>query len=242
MKKKIAKSSLLLAPAFLALSIASIMMDTTVHAGNTNASTQATATLASSCQISAQNVNFGLINPQTASGGVSASSNMNVFCTKGSSYTIGLAYGGVYGKGSGSTNYYVLTGSSFQVSNGKNLYQYHFTEYNAAGTVIGTYSTGYTTGSPSISGYTNPGGGNTYTSINVPYAYGMMTGVVSGDQIQYKITVPGQPSQVWNTGEYTYANTGTGATQTFPINATATTTNYPTPDTYTDTVTATINF
>lgn len=224
------------------LALLNVNFNAQAQSKTSTASVKSTATLAASCQISTQNVNFGLINPQTASNGVSASSTMSLFCTKGSSYTIGLAYGGVYGKGSGSTNYYVLTGQSFQVNNGKNLYQYHFTEYNSSGTVIGTYSTGYTTGAPSISGYTNVGGGNTYTSINVPYAYGMLVGAISGDTITYKITVPNQPSEVWNTGNYTYTNTGTGATQTFPINAIATTTNYPTPDTYVDTVTATVNF
>jgi spore coat protein U-like protein len=212
------------------------------NAGTSTANPKATATLAASCQISAQNINFGQINPQTASAGVSASSNMNVFCTKGSAYTIGLAYGGIYGTGTGTTNYYVLTSQNFQVNNGQNLYKYNFTEYNAAGQVIGSYSTGYTTAAPSISGYNNPGGGTKYVSNSVVYSYGKMVGVVSGDTIQYKITVPGQSSEVWNTGNYTYANTGTGATQTFPMNAVATTTAYPTPDTYTDTVTATINF
>jgi spore coat protein U-like protein len=65
--------------------------------GSVTANTKASATLAAMCTISSQNVSFGQIALPVSN--QSATSSIAVQCTKGSSYTIGLAYGGVYGQG-----------------------------------------------------------------------------------------------------------------------------------------------
>jgi spore coat protein U-like protein len=238
MKTRIIKN-LFAGASTIALAIISIIITSAsqAQAGSASASTQTTATLASSCQISAQNVNFGQLNLQTASGGVSASSNMTVFCTKGSAYTISLAYGGMYGQGSaGNGDYWVYQGCFLTCSAGHSNVYY---EYNSSGTGLGDY---VGTTAPAGTTYSN---GKYYVG-GVPYAYGVLTGVVSGDTIGYYISVPGQPSEVWNAGEYNYTATGNGATQNISINAKAQTGThgpaYPTPDTYMDTVTATISY
>ena len=208
-------------------SIALCFASVPAQAGSVTNTTKATAQLAASCQISAQNVNFGQINPQNASNGVTANSSMNLFCTTGSAYTISLAYGGVYGQGGTSTTLSNTGGVRAQggVTCSYGGYLPNGQYYSESDYVYGTPYC------PSTMSYGTPA-----------YSYGVITGAMSGDTISYKITVPGNDSQVWNAGNYTYSNTGTGASQTFPIRAVATTSNYPTPDSYSDTVTATVSF
>jgi spore coat protein U-like protein len=57
-------------------------------AGTTSASTKASATLASNCQISASNISFGNYNP--SSGDSFATGNIALLCTKGASATVGI--------------------------------------------------------------------------------------------------------------------------------------------------------
>jgi spore coat protein U-like protein len=193
---------------------------------STTANAKATATLASVCTIATKNVNFGQvmlpISTQTAT------SSMNVQCTKGSAYTISLAYGGAYGLGGTPTgDYYVYRGCWVNCNPGhQNVYY----ELNAQGTQIGT---AIATVQPS-----NP--------TNPSYSYGKMLGVSSGDNIAYSIQVPNNPSAIWNTGNSNYPSTGTGLTQSIPVVATLvpsqTTNQYPTADSYLDTVVATISY
>ena len=185
--------------------------------------TKATATLTGSCLIGASNVNFGQLNLQALPSGIVAQSNMTLHCTTATAYSINLAYGGIYGQGTAAGgDYYVNQGCWVNCNPGHSNVYY---EYDSSGKAIGSYI-----------GTSPPATGPK------PYAYGYMVGAISGDQIQYKITVPGNDNQVWNSGEYTYANTGTGADQVFPIKATATSTTFPTPDSYSDTVTATVTY
>lgn len=170
--------------------------------GSITANAKTTATLASVCTISAQNVNFGQISlPVSAQ---TSTSSMSVQCTKGSTYTISLAYGGVYGTGSSGT---------FEASS---CYGLQFPP-------------------PSC-----------FYSYSNYYNYGKMSGAASGDSIAYSIQVPNNPSQVWNTGNYSYSSTGTGSNQSISIIAnlvpSQTTNQFPTPDNYSDTVTATITY
>lgn len=195
-------------------------------ANTTTTTTKASATLAAVCTISTQNVNFGqVVLPISAQ---TATSSMNVQCTKGSSYTIGLAYGGVYGLGStASGDYWVNQGCWVNCNPGHSNVYY---EYNAQGQSIGSY---IGTKQPA-----NP--------ANPAYTYGKMIGVAYGDSIAYSIQVPNQPAQVWNAGESSYTSTGTGSNQSIPVVATLqpsqTTNLYPTADSYLDTVTATVSY
>lgn len=191
-------------------------------AGSVSASNQATATLAAECTISAQDLAFGnLVLPLSAQ---SASSSMTVLCSKNHAYTIGLAYGGAYGKG------------SVTVATEPDGYDYGTKQY------ICSYSANGVSGTFEQSSIMCPG---SYT-VGVSYTYGKMIGVSSGDSIGYSIQVPGSPSKVWNTGESSYADTGTGVSQTIPVVGTLvpaqSSSTYPTPDYYMDTVTATVNF
>lgn len=208
-----------------ALLNASLLSLAPVQAATTSASTQTTATVSSSCTIAAQNLNFGaLVLPLSAQ---SASTSMSVLCSKNHAYTVGLAYGGVYGQGASTT-------LPLTLNSGANGYAYCV----YSGTVNGQFyqtSTNYgQTCAPSI-------------AYNIPsYAYGKMIGAAKGDNVAYSIQVPGNPAQIWNAGNYSYSSTGTGAAQTIPVVGklvpSQSGSNFPTPDTYLDTVTATVNF
>jgi spore coat protein U-like protein len=199
---------------------------------STTANAKATATLASVCTLGSQNVNFGLISLPV--GAQSATSSLTVLCTKGSTYTIGLAYGGVYGQGTiPNGNYWV------------NEYNGYWNEYNSSGTLLSSVHTGYYSPDTSCN-QGNTGNGKSCAVAGNAYGYGVMTGTAKGDTIAYFIQVPNNPSQVWNSGNYSYSSTGTGANQSIPVVATLkpsnTPSSYPTADSYLDTVTATITY
>ena len=209
---------------------------------STTATPQAVAKLSASCTISAQNLTFGnLVLPVNAQG---SASNMSVLCSANAPYTIGLAYGGVYGQGSGQTIYQnVFVNANPHGSNGA-LYEVVNT---TTGAVYANYGTN--TGSFSKICTTSLGGtvsGNNCTVGTAAYGYGKMIGVASGDFIAYKITVPDDSSKIWNAGNADYSATGTGVSQNISVNASIvpeqSSSAYPTPDMYMDTVTASINF
>lgn len=84
-------------------------------------------------------------------------------------------------------------------------------------------------------------------SIGSPaYSYGMITGIGKGNQLAYSIEVPGQPTKVWNMGVNSYTGTGIGTNQSISVKATLipskSSSSYPAPDIYQDTVTTNINF
>ena len=183
------------------------------------ATPKATATLSSSCVISAQNVSFGQLSLPV--GSQSAGSNMSVLCTQGSNYTINLAYGGVYGQGSvsGTLNY---------------------VRYNN-GCIYGGYING-TYYSQSVNAQNcDP----TYTYRLSPYSYGVLKGASKGDSVGYSIQVPNSPGKVWNNGVNSYSAVATGQNDSLPILATLQAgqgSSYPAPDSYSDTITATISY
>jgi spore coat protein U-like protein len=242
MKKGIKKISIEIMSAILVFS-AMTVMPASSYAGSSVANPKATAVIASSCQISAQNLAFGnLVLPLSAQ---SASSTMSVLCSKNASYTIALAYGGVYGTGTNG-DYWVHEGCPKSCNSNYNWYY----EYNSAGQIIneqqypnGPIINGATT--TTIPGATYNSSNGTYT-VGTTYAYGEMIGVASGDHVAYAISVPGNSAAIWNTGNTNYTATGTGATQTLPINGklvpAQSSSTYPTPDYYMDTVTATITY
>jgi spore coat protein U-like protein len=210
----------------------------------TSANTQATATLSAVCTISAQDVKFGnLVLPLSAQ---SASSSMTVLCSKSAPYTIALAYGGVYGSGTqtvtgtlGSAGNYFnnawIGGSGISYTQG-------YCAYNVAG-----QTDTYYTIAPNLNQSANYGCTSTaQIQIGASYTYGKMNGVMYGDSIAYSIQVPNNSSQVWNTGLGSYSSSGTGNSQSIPIVVNLvpaqSSNNYPSPDTYMDTVTATISY
>lgn len=229
----------------MALLIMSLTISMQTKAGVTSASTQTTATLSSSCTITAQNLNFGnLVLPLSAQ---STSANMSVLCSKNHAYTIGLAYGGVYGQGTTTGNswniqqsggtyniFYYKNGTFLTGIDGRTCAQVLSWSESVVGTANDVAQTGWTCGATGT------------FAVTSAYGYGKMIGVANGDNIAYSIQVPGQPAQIWNAGESSYSATGTGASQTIPVVGTIVPSqsgsNYPPPDSYMDTVTATINF
>jgi spore coat protein U-like protein len=204
--------------------------------GTVTANSKATATLAATCTIASQNVNFGQVSlPVSAQ---SATSNMTVECSKSAPYTIGLAYGGVYGTAQNVSATYKFIGAYKYIQGGTALYwvcQY-----------VATSSDGQTSSNTSTSATSNCPSTNGTQVFSTSYAYGKMIGVMSSDSIAYSIQVPNNPAQVWNTGNYSYNSTGTGTNQSIPVVATLipaqTANQYPTADTYLDVVTATITY
>lgn len=100
--------------------------------GSITATTKASATLASVCTISAQNVNFGTLNLPISN--QSATSSMSVQCTKGSSYTIALAYGGVYG--TGNSGYQTCGPDGCEWHPGTTIYTYGMMNGSAKGDTV----------------------------------------------------------------------------------------------------------
>lgn len=211
---------------FLAVSVSSAycasVQPSPVNASSAN--TQATATLSAECTITAQDVKLGaLVLPLSAQ---SASSSMTVLCSKSAPYTIALAYGGVYGKGE--TTGSPLVGSLNNGANNTCIYNINGSNQSFQIPVSQSLNC------PSSYGSTEP------------YGYGMMMGVMSGDSIAYSIQVPNSLGEIWNTGEGSYSANGTGSVQSIPVVLTLvpaqSSGNYPSPDTYMDTVTATISY
>ena len=255
----------LIIPAILSLLISQSFAQTT--ATNT---TKATAQLAASCTIKANNVSWGaLILPLTSQ---SATGNMDVLCNKGAPYSIDLAYGGIYGAGSTATGYTIAfysnnaTGILYNVSGygsagmGCGLGTYAGQSWFANLTIANLYGSNTTgwqvnnkacVGDGTLAGTRPTGWVGAYNaagrqSIGGPaYSYGLISGV-KGDQIGYSIEVPGASSKVWNFGVNSYAATGTGVSESIPVKATLipgkSTSTYPAPDLYSDTVTATITY
>lgn len=205
-------------------------------ASNTASNVQSTATLASTCAIQTNNVNFGQIILPSAENGQNASTTMSVQCTKGSSYTISLSYGGVYGTGTAGV-YYVF---AYNTNNGHSIVT-TYEEYSSTGVYMKTVTF---IGAPPNTTYNTTT--REYSSGSTVYAYGLLKGVTGGDTISYKITVPNNDSEVWNNGNFSYTATATGDIQSIPVKATLQTgtqgSAYPAPDSYTDTVTATISY
>lgn len=224
--------------------LAFLGMQNLAFAGNQSASTQATASVSAECTIQAQNLSFGnLVLPLSAQ---SASTSMNVLCSKNASYTVGLAYGGVYGSGS-----QTVTGTLGSAGNYYNnawaggsgvSYTEGYCAYNVSGQTDQIMVV-----SPNLNQADNYGCTQTaQVQVGATYTYGKMTGIVNGDSIGYSIQVPNNPGAVWNTGVGSYTAIGTGNNQAIPVVGTLvpaqSSGNYPTPDSYMDTVTATVSF
>lgn len=229
-------------------------------AENSQADLKSTATIENTCLISADNVNFGQVYAPLTNQG--AQSQMKVLCSKSSSYTINLKYGGVYGTGTSLVDYSFAQsgtgtgGKSYKVFDhtGKEvgllacLYNGSVTFYTAATAQLYGASIVNTT-TPDVYNACNATAASPkplQVQGGTAYNYGVMTGALKGDILAYKITIPGDITKVWNTGNNAYTSTGTGAEQVINMNAQIVPGNssslYPAQDMYTDTVTAVIAY
>lgn len=226
--------------------------------GGINGEMKSTATIENSCLIAAENINFGQVVAPLANQG--AQSQMRVLCSKNTNYTIDLAYGGVYGSGGGMGD-----GSFWLIENrvgGTYIDYVRYAYFNTSGTKTGEVvcrngfkegNEGTTPKDVTCRGYTlSPYESVTWGSParaegnSIAYNYGAMNGGLKGDKLAYKITVPGDISKVWNVGNNSYTEKGTGEAQVIDINAqivpTKSSSLYPAQDMYMDTVTAIISY
>lgn len=81
-----------------------------------------TATINNVCLIEADNINFGQVfSPLTTQG---YKGNMRVHCSKEAAYTIQLAYGGIYGSGTGNGGGEPIAGRTIEVIESLETYNY----------------------------------------------------------------------------------------------------------------------
>lgn len=233
---------------------ATVILTHNVYAQTTtNLTTQSSATLSATCSINAQSLSWGtLVLPLSAQ---YASSQMNILCNKGAPYTIDLAYGGVYGQGTGISNYYVIASYGQCTKAGPCYTWINYNIFNTSGVKTGTSSAtlsvtdskDYTAVKQGFASYMGCSYlGNNCNKGSPSYSYGIMSGLSKGDGVAYSIYVPNESSKVWNAGQNSYTDTGTGISQSIPINARLVPENsssrYPAPDFYMDAITATINY
>lgn len=237
------KNQMTLVMSSLLLVVLSMLQPDQSYAGTTAASSKATATIPSACIITAQNISFGnLVLPISAQ---TASSTMTVLCSNKASYTVSLAYGGIYGLGgTNDGNYWVEKGCGGAAPACYNDGTWYF-QYNASGTLLKQQEYNWQLGQAPANTTGPYQVGGSYPEHYVAYGYGLMTGVALGDHIGYFIAVPGG-SNVWNAGESNYTATGIGSSQSINMKATLvpaqSTSAYPSPDSYMDTVTATVSY
>lgn len=245
------KNKIIIALAFSLLG-ASAFAQSTAKVGT--GELKSTAKIENTCIIVADNVNFGQVYaPLTTQG---TQSEMRVLCSKDVPFTIALAYGGKYGTGSDNSYKFTLEGHGDSGSS--------YRLFTATGTYIGIISCWNnddieyrTEAVAKVFGQTNKNRqldsldlcnrsvlrSSTYGTA---YSYGVMNGAMKGNVLAYKITVPGDITKVWNSGNNSYTSKGTGLEQSITYNAQIVPGNssslYPAQDMYSDTVTAVISY
>lgn len=225
----------------MALAIA--FASSTVLADNSTTEFQASSKITATCSMSAINMNVGLfllpLSSQYFGGSIS------LLCSREASYTIDLAYGGVYGQGQ------TGDGSYWQYSYSPNSSQQIWNKFTKGGAFIDSvFVLASDGGALQIAadslGCTFNAGGTRCLTARPSYDYGMMKGATKGDSVAYSIFVPGDSSKVWNAGKNSYSGTGTGKQEqvTFQgrIIPAQSGSAYPAPDFYTDTITASIKY
>lgn len=216
-----------------------IICATSTHAQTTATNTtKATAQLAATCVIAAQNVSFGSLMLPISS--QTANSTLKVTCTKSSSYIVSM---------NPTNNVWLVNANGTSTWYGYNTVTNTRIDLPTAG--CGTQSGGQCATS---GGYVNSGAANGTTQLcSYPWgctvyksgnsSSGSMIGAVKGDTVAYSIMHP-TSGTAW-TATNTYASTGTGSNQDITVQAKllpGQSTAYPTPDNYSDTVTTQISF
>lgn len=220
------------------IAFASLIMSGMVHADTKTGSFETTAEIADSCLLNVDGINFGVL-----SGPIyvrAASSSLSIKCTNKTQYTIDLAYGGIYGEGAKvDENVYglvaikeatgygtyrittnggsVSTSADFECRSDGKVFFYNKT----VAKLYGTERTGnWLQDSYSACNGNRANASKVETLGNNPaFKYGLMNGGVSGDALAYDISLPNDPTKVWNKGVNSYVALGTGGVQVIPLNA-----------------------
>lgn len=212
-------------------------------ADNSTTEFQASSKLSATCSMSTINMNVGLFLLPLSSQYFGGS--INLLCSREASYTIDLAYGGIYGQGQ------IGDGSYWKYQSTPNSNQQLYYKFSATGVQIDSRYVMAFGGNPSQMaaeslGCTFNAGVTQCLTARPSYDYGMMKGATKGDSVAYSIFVPGDSSKVWNAGKNSYSGTGTGKQEqvTFQgrIIPAQSGSAYPAPDFYTDTITASIKY
>jgi spore coat protein U-like protein len=191
---------------FKRLFISAILLPTFGFAqssGTATTSVKTTAVLSSTCQMTVNNINFGQFHPGAMSGYDTATNQINILCSKGASYSVGLSYH--------------TDGSLSSAGN-----------WNGYGT-LWTYS-------------------SSYAWSDAPTYMRVLTGGSSGntDILVYKIySDSGYTQEIGDasvSGTHLISGTGTGINQMIPLYSRMNLDQWVTPDTYSSTVVATVNF
>lgn len=203
----------------------------------TKSDLKVTAKVEKTCLVSANDVNFGILNsPLTEQ---SANSEMKVLCSKDTLYTIDLKYG-VSSTGSGSTNNVVVgLYATYDTSKSGYITNYYTINGKFEGGALYCRTDGglWFSANQHIvdsnlrdlktneSKVCNPDGTinlkNTENLFNnnVNTDYGEMVGVTSKDLMAYKFTLPNDSTQIWKLNFNSFASVGTGTMQTITMNA-----------------------
>lgn len=213
-----------------------------VFAQSANRDLKTSAELTAFCKIETNNINFGsLISPVTTQ---QSDGEINVMCSNNAPYSIDMSYGGVYGKGS------TGDGSYWTYWSNRNISSKWFARVDSQGNTL-EYQWAETTGTivttevAKALGCTYSGPSKCFMGTSA-YSYGVMTGISKGDKIAYSFGLPTDNNKVWNKGNNSHAGVGTGSLQKITYKAKIIPDNssskYPAPDMYSDTVTANINY
>ena len=234
-----------------------------------NSDIKVTADIHAGCDLTADNINFGvLMMPLTNS---TAQANMNVKCSKGANLEIAINY---------SENASSSSNSNYKLE--------HRTNYGADGESVHIYDANdnaylggiYCHRNPTGQGWAGINGGetkggflnsiglpNTITQTWTPDTFGVcietsegfkvktdiftggsigaLTGLTSGEQIKYSLSLPGNDSQIWSSSSK-HTVLATGVEQTIPMKANIKRADNGdhryTPDTYQSTLTVVLNY
>lgn len=224
---------------------------------------KATAKIEKFCSISANDVDFGVLNSPLTS--QNANSEMKILCSNTVKYTINLQYGGIYGEGlTGNGKNY--TASEYGNSNGIRSYNIYEQGTNVAWmrcrddnqVFFGGFlwlanlygATNQNQYIPDNYGACNGNGQINNQKLSTlggsAYAYGVINGAVKGDKIAYYFGLPNDHSKVWNNGNNQHSGIGTGSAEIIELKATIipdkSSSKYPSADTYLDTIIATVAY
>lgn len=229
----------------------------------------ASANIQSFCKINTQDINFGVINSPLTS--QNSSSEMNVLCSNKTPYEIDLSYGGEYAEYKPSSvrinskDYSLIsikTSEATFAENGvsmeKNSYSFRCSptlgilfskKYEPIFQGLGyniVYTGNWVSDSKGICNADKISTGFLNKFSGTGYDYGVMNGSIKGDALAYRVTIPGDINKVWQKGNNSYKNIGTGENQSIYFNVSLvpdkSTSKYLAQDIYLDTVTATISY
>lgn len=236
-----------------------------------NSDIKVTADIHAGCDLTAENINFGvLMMPLTNS---TAQANMNVKCSKGANLEIAINYSENASSSSSNLSNYRLEYSTGSGADGDAVKIYDANDNTILGALnchrnptgagwsgiagvelksgffnsIGLPSTITGNWQPDTYGVCSetPEGLKLNTAVLLGTSIGALTGLTSGEQIKYSLSLPGNDSQIWSSSSK-HTVSATGVEQTIPMKANIKRADNPTyrmtPDTYQSILTVVLTY